>query len=197
MVTVAFSEMWSHKRRLAGSMIAVVLGVAFLAGTLLLGDTLKANFDKLFTTANGGTDVILRGSTQIGSDINQSRSGIDASLLGLARSTAGIADAVPYVQGFGQLVGSNGKRIGGNGPPTTAANWVGVPSLNPYRIVAGRAPRADNEVVINRGAAKKGKLHLGGTTTLLTPRPLRVTIVGISTFGTADGFGPSTFIRAR
>jgi len=193
MVTVAFSEMWSHKRRLAGSMIAVVLGVAFLAGTLLLGDTLKANFDKLFTTANGGTDVILRGSTQIGSDINQSRSGIDASLLGLARSTPGVADAVPYVQGFGQLVGSNGKRIGGNGPPTTAANWVGVPSLNPYRIVAGRAPRADNEVVINRGAAKKGKLHLGGTTTLLTPRPLRVTIVGISTFGTADGFGPSTF----
>ncbi|HEY3087481.1 MAG TPA: FtsX-like permease family protein [Jatrophihabitantaceae bacterium] len=193
MLRVGFSEVWSHKRRLAGSMIAVVLGVAFLAGTLLLGDTLKANFDKLFTTANGSTDVILRGSTQIGSDINQSRSGVDAALLGLARSTPGVADAEPYVQGFGQLVGSNGKRIGGNGPPTTAANWVGVPSLNPYRIVAGHAPQADNEVVINRGAAKTAKLHLGDTTTLLTPRPIRVTIVGISTFGTADGFGPSTF----
>jgi putative ABC transport system permease protein len=193
MLTVGFHEMWSHKRRLAGSMIAVVLGVAFLAGTLLLGDTLKANFDKLFTTANGSTDVILRGSTQIGSDINQSRSGVDASLLGLARSTPGVADAEPYVQGFGQLVGSNGKRIGGNGPPTTAANWVGVPSLNPYRIVAGHAPQADNEVVIIRGAAKTAKLHLGDTTTLLTPRPVRVTVVGISTFGTADGFGPSTF----
>jgi putative ABC transport system permease protein len=193
MLTVGFHEMWSHKRRLAGSMIAVVLGVAFLAGTLLLGDTLKANFDKLFTTANGSTDVILRGSTQIGSDINQSRSGVDASLLGLARSTPGVADAEPYVQGFGQLVGSNGRRIGGNGPPTTAANWVGVPSLNPYRIVAGHAPQADNEVVINRGAARTAKLHLGDTTTLLTPQPVRVTIVGISTFGTADGFGPSTF----
>jgi putative ABC transport system permease protein len=193
MLRVGFSEVWSHKRRLAGSTIAVVLGVAFLAGTLLLGDTLKANFDKLFTTANGSTDVILRGSTQIGSDINQSRSGVDAALLRLARSTAGVADAEPYVQGFGQLVGSNGKRIGGNGPPTTAANWVGVPSLNPYRIVAGHAPQADNQVVINRGAAKTAKLHLGETTTLLTPRPIRVTIVGISTFGTADGFGPSTF----
>jgi putative ABC transport system permease protein len=193
MIRVAVCEIWSHKRRLTGSMIAVVLGVAFLAGTLLLGDTLKANFDKLFTTANGGTDVILRGATQIGSDINKSRSGVDASLLGLARSTPGVADAVPYVQGFGQLVASNGKRIGGNGPPTTAANWVSVPSLNPYRIVAGHAPRADDEVVINRGAAKTGKLHLGDTTTLLTPRPVRVTIVGLSTFGTADGFGPSTF----
>src|SRR5206468_111787 len=45
----------------------------------------------------------------------------------------------------------------------------------------------------NRGAAKAGHLSLGDTTTLLTPQPLRVRIVGISTFGSADGFGPSTF----
>lgn len=190
---IALTEMWSHKRRLAGSMIAVVLGVAFLSGTLLLGDTLKANFDKLFTTANGSTDVILRGNTQIGSDINQSRSGIDATLADTAGRAPGVAAAVPYVQGFGQLVGHDGKRIGGNGPPTTAANWVDVPSLNPYRIVQGHAPQADDQVVINRGAAKTGKLHLGDTTTLLTPAPLRVKIVGISTFGTADGSGPATF----
>src|SRR5882757_984314 len=123
MTRIAFSDMWSHKRRLVGSMIAIVLGVAFLSGTLLLGDTLKANFDKLFTTANGSTDVILRGSTQIGSDIRQSRSSVDASLATVARNTPGVAAAEPYVQGDGQLVGSNGKRVGGNGPPTTAANW--------------------------------------------------------------------------
>src|SRR5882757_6795553 len=193
MRSVAFSEMWSHKRRLLGSMIAVILGVAFLSGTLLLGDTLKANFDKLFTTANGSTDVILRGSTQIGSGNNQARSGVDASLATLARQTPGVADAQPYVQGDAQLVDSFGKRVGGSGPPTTAANWVSVPSLNPYRIVDGHAPRADDEVVINRGAAKAGKLHLGDTTTLLTPAPVRVHIVGISTFGTADGLGTGTF----
>jgi len=193
MRSVAFSEMWSHKRRLLGSMIAVILGVAFLSGTLLLGDTLKANFDKLFTTANGSTDVILRGSTQIGSGNNQARSGVDASLATLARQTPGVADAQPYVQGDAQLVGGNGKRVGGSGPPTTAANWVSVPSLNPYRIVDGHAPRADDEVVINRGAAKAGKLHLGDTTTLLTPAPVRVHIVGIATFGTADGLGTGTF----
>jgi putative ABC transport system permease protein len=193
MLRIAVSDMWAHKRRLVGSMIAVVLGVAFLSGTLLLGDTLKANFDKLFTTANGSTDVILRGSTQIGSDINKSRSGVPVSLAASARSTPGVADAVPFVQGFGQLVDSNSKRIGGNGPPTTAANWVSVPSLNPYRIVEGRAPSADDEAVINRGAAKTGRLHLGETTTLLTPAPLRVKIVGIATFGTADGSGSATF----
>jgi putative ABC transport system permease protein len=59
--------------------------------------------------------------------------------------------------------------------------------------VSGHAPRADDEAVINRGAAKSGHLSLGATTTLLTPRPVRVRIVGIATFGSADGFGPSTF----
>ena len=104
-----------------------------------------------------------------------------------------MADAQPYLEGYGQLLGRDGKPIGGNGPPTRAANWISDPALNPYRLVQGHAPRADDEVVINRGAARTGHLALGATTTLLTPQPLRVHIVGITTFGTADGFGPSTF----
>ena len=70
-----------------------------------------------------------------------------ATLADTARKTPGVAAAVPYVQGFGQLTGSDGKRIGGNGPPTTAANWVDVPSLNPYRIVEGHAPLLQPEGV--------------------------------------------------
>src|SRR2546421_11566874 len=104
-----------------------------------------------------------------------------------------MADAQPYLEGYGQLLGRDGKPVGGHGPPTQAANWVGDPGLNPYRLVAGHAPRADDEVVINRGAAKTGHLALGMTTTLLTPQPVRVHVVGIATFGTADGFGPGTF----
>ncbi len=194
MFTIALSGIWAHKRRLTGSMLAVVLGVAFLAGTLLLGDTLKANFDKLFTQANGTTDVIVRGATEIKSGTGpDNRSAVAASLAPQLRGIPGVADAESYVEGFGQLLGHDGKRIGGNGPPTMAANWVSAPALNPYRLVQGRAPAADDEVVINRGAAKTGKLHLGDTTTLLTPRSVKVHIVGVSTFGTADGFGTTTF----
>src|SRR5689334_13545849 len=116
-----------------------------------------------------------------------------AFLLPRVRTVPGVADAQPYLEGYGQLLGRDGKPIGGNGPPTQAANWVADPALNPYRLVQGHAPRADDEVVINRGAAKTGHLALGMTTTLLTPQPLRVHIVGITTFGTADGFGPGTF----
>jgi putative ABC transport system permease protein len=189
MIAVTARSLWARKRRLVATLLAVGLGVAFLAGTLLLSDTLRANFDRLFTQADGGTDVVLRGATKVGAE----RTGVDASLLARVRSVAGVADAQPYLEGYGQLVGRDGKPIGGNGPPTQAANWVGDPALNPYRLVQGHAPRAGDEVVINRGAARTGHLTLGMTTTLLTPQPLRVHIVGITTFGTADGFGPGTF----
>ena len=189
MIALTARNLWARKRRLVATLLAVGLGVAFLAGTLLLSDTLRANFDRLFTQADGGTDVVLRGATKVGAE----RTGVDASLLQRVRTVPGVADAQPYLEGYGQLVGRDGKPIGGNGPPTEAANWVGDPALNPYRLVQGRAPRADDEVVINRGAARTGHLTLGATTTLLTPQPVRVHIVGITTFGTADGFGPGTF----
>jgi putative ABC transport system permease protein len=194
MLRVALNNVWSYKRRMVGTVLAVVLGVAFLAGTLLLGDTLSRNFDRLFIQANGTTDVLLRSTTKVGTYGGQDiRAGIDAALVNKIAAVPGVQQAVPYVEGAGQLLGSDGKAIGGNGPPTRAANWVAVPSLNPYRLASGRAPQADDEVVINRGAATTGHLRVGDRTTLLTPRPVSVRVVGISTFGTADGFGPTTF----
>ena len=194
MISITARSLWARKRRLVATLLAVGLGVAFLAGTLLLSDTLRANFDRLFTQANGSTDVVLRGATKVGTELGPgARTGVGADLLQRVRDVPGVADAQPYLEGYGQLLGRDGKPIGGNGPPTRAANWISDPALNPYRLVQGHAPRADDEVVINRGAARTGHLALGATTTLLTPQPLRVHIVGITTFGTADGFGPSTF----
>jgi putative ABC transport system permease protein len=193
MGSLTIKNLLAYRRRLVGTLLAIVLGVGFLSGTLLLGDTLSANFDHLFGRANGATDVIVRSATKISSDQRQNtRGAIEASLLRMVRATPGVADAQPYIEGYGQLLGSNQRPIG-NGPPTRAGNWVSDPSLNPYRLVAGRPPRAGNEVVINRGAAKTGHLHLGDNTTLFVPQPLPVRVVGIATFGTTDGFGPSTF----
>src|SRR5207247_11467459 len=90
MIAIAARSLWARKRRLVATLLAVGLGVAFLAGTLLLSDTLRANFDRLFTQADGGTDVVLRGATQLGSG-NSARTGVDASLLPRVRAGPGAA----------------------------------------------------------------------------------------------------------
>ncbi|MFD0276713.1 FtsX-like permease family protein [Kitasatospora sp. NPDC127111] len=186
----------AHKRRLAGTLVSILLGVSFLTGTMVLGDTLRANFDTLFADANAGTDVVVRSADVLDSPGTPGgvRAPLDAALAERLRAVPGVAAAEPSIQGAGQLVGSDGKPIGGQGPPTLAGNWLADSRLNPYKLAEGRAPVAPGEAVINRGAAKTGGLHVGSTTVLRTPDPVTVTVVGIATFGdSADGMGPSTF----
>jgi putative ABC transport system permease protein len=195
MLRLSLSSLWARKRRMLGTGIAVVIGVAFLVGTLVLGDTLEANFDRLFTQVSAGTDVVVRNSTSIESQrsLDDDRGLLPESVLRTVRGVDGVADAQGQVVGYGSLIGKDGSAIGGNGPPRLAGSWVRDPALNPYRLVDGRAPRAADEVVVNRGAAKAGDLSVGDTTTVQSPQPVRVRIVGIATFGSADGFGQATF----
>jgi putative ABC transport system permease protein len=191
MLWITLREMRAHARRLAGTGLAVVLGVAFLTGTLVLGATLHANFDSLLTEANAGTDVLVRNDTEL--DANVARAPIDAALVDRIAAVDGVAAAEGQVSGYGALLGSDGKAIGGNGPPQMAASWVTDPALNPYHLAEGRAPRADGEVVISKSTADNGHLSLGDTTTLLTPEPVEVTIVGLARFGDTDGLGGVTY----
>ncbi|HKA82281.1 MAG TPA: FtsX-like permease family protein [Acidimicrobiales bacterium] len=193
MLSLTVKEMRGHGRRLVGTAVAVFLGVAFLAGTLVLGDTLRNNFDNLFAEVNAGTDVVVRNTTDLGIEADEPRGLIDRSLVDRVAAVDGVAAAEPQVQGLGQLLGADGDAVGGGGPPQLAGSWTADEQLNPYRLAEGRAPEADDEVVINRGAADKGDLHIGDRTTVLTPEPVEVTIVGISTFGDQDGLGGVTF----
>ena len=191
MLSLTLKEMRAHARRLTGTSLAVVLGVAFLTGTLVLGATLRANFDDLFTEVNAGTDVVVRNATDLGMD--SPRGLIDRALVDRVAGIDGVEAAEPTVMGFGQLLGADGEAIGGNGPPQLAGSWVTDPDLNPYRLAEGREPEGDDEVVVNRGALDAGDLALGDTATLLTPEPVEVSIVGVSTFGDEDGLGGVTF----
>jgi putative ABC transport system permease protein len=197
MVTMTLRTLWARKRRLSATFLAVLLGVAFLAGTLALGDTLRANFADLFATVNQGTDAVVRGSVEIAASgrgaPDRARQPIDQSLVDRLRSVEGVAAAEPYVEGYGRILGADGQALGGNGPPTLAASWVADPELTPYRIVEGRRPQGSDEVVINRGAAAAGDLRVGDVTTVQTPEPVTVRIVGIATFGSADGLGQVTY----
>ena len=194
MFKLTVQNLRARKRRFVGTFVAIVLGVAFLSGTLVLGDTLTANFDRLFADANAGTDVVVRSSIDIPADDLQSGRGlIPASVVAQVAAVDGVAAAEPQVSGYGQLIGRDGKAIGGNGPPTLAGNWIANPELNAYRLAEGRAPAAGDEVVINRGAAETGGFGIGDTVTVRTPDPVQATVVGLSTFGGEDGFGAVTF----
>ena len=191
---VSLKGLWAHKRRLFGTVFAVLLGVTFLVGTLVLGDTMRAGFDDLFTEVNAGTDAVVRSATKIGGDQTETRGLIDTSLVEPIRNTDGVRAAIPSVQGFGQIVGKNGNPIGGNGPPTIAASWTDDPKLNPWDVAEGDAPTAEGEVAIDKKVADDEDIGIGDTITVLTPDPTQVKVVGILTIGGEDSLGAVTFV---
>ncbi|MDO0930897.1 ABC transporter permease [Streptomyces sp. DG2A-72] len=194
-VRLSVSSLRSHKRRFAGTFLAVFLGVAFLAGTLVMGDTLRASFDTMFGNATSGTDAVVRSADAITTpgESEGVREPVAADLVDSVEQVPGVAAAVPDIQGAGQLVGKDGDPVGGAGPPTLAGNWITDPDLNSYELAEGRAPEKSGEVVVNRGAAERGDLKIGDTTVLRTPDPVQVTIVGLATFGGEDGMAQVTY----
>ncbi|AUH44310.1 ABC transporter permease [Streptomyces sp. CMB-StM0423] len=185
----------THKRRFAGTFFAVLLGVAFLGGTLVMGDTLRSSFDAMFGRATSGTDAVVRGDDMIttpGESFGTRRT-VPTELADEIARMPGVAAAEPRIEGPGQLLDEDGEPVGGGGPPTLAGNWIADKELNSYQIDEGRAPERSGEAVINRGAAKDAGLGIGDSTTVRTPDPLKVTIVGISTFGGEDAMGQTSF----
>ena len=71
MLHVTSKGLLAHKLRLATTAIAVLLGVAFMAGTLVLTDTIGTTFDGLFADINAGTDVVVRGAQSVNSRVRR------------------------------------------------------------------------------------------------------------------------------
>src|SRR5439155_15320071 len=68
-------------------------------------------------------------------------------------------------------------------------SWNPDDRLSPVELVAGRAPAADNDVVLDRASAKKGGFRVGDAVTILTPDRHQLRVSGIATFGGRDSSG--------
>jgi len=197
MLQLTLRELAAKKRRLLTTGIAVMLGVAFMAGTLVLTSTISRTFDGLFADGYAGTDAYVRGTSEIDPEFGAQRPRLDASIVDSIQRVDGVAAAEAKVSGYAQLVDAAGKPVGdpGQGAPTFGESWMTVPELNPYRIAEGHAPTNADEIVIDRHSAKTGGIHVGDVTTVLTKHGSdRFTVSGIATFGDADSMGGASAV---
>ena len=196
MIRVGIKNLLAHKRRLSSTLTAVVLGVGFLAGVLVLSATINQSFNDLFGDANRGTDVYVRAHTSLQTTGFNTRPQIDPAVLDQVARIDGVEHAELAIDGLGQIVNASGKAVGipDRGPPTFASNWKTDERLNPYKLAEGRAPARDGEVVINRQAATDGGIHVGDQVTVTLREPAAATVVGLATFGTAESSGGSTYV---
>ena len=191
---LARKGMLAHKRRLVGLISAIALGVAFLTGTLVLGDTMRASFDEVFAAANSGTDAVVQGKIIVSGQRGDVKAPVPADLVPELEQVDGVRVAQPVISGLAQIVGSDGKPLGGNGPPTLAGNWVEDDTLNAQRVAEGAPPSRNDQIVIDNGSAIAGGFRLGDRVEVLTPDPVTFTVTGFTKYGDSDSLGGSTYV---
>ena len=95
MFKIALKGLLAHKLRLVTTALAVMLGVAFMAGTLVLTDTIDRTFNDLFADVYKGTDAVVRGQGSLRgpAEHRRPRGRVDASLVARSAPVPGVADA--------------------------------------------------------------------------------------------------------
>jgi putative ABC transport system permease protein len=175
----------------------VVLGVAFMSGTLILNATIGRVFDDLFADFGENTDAVVRGPVLYEDQQGQTtRDLLDESVVAASAKVPGVAAAEGSVSTVTiTVLDRKGDAMGGVGPPTIVGSWPTDEVMNPYEVVTGRAPTADGEAVIDRAGADKGEFKVGDRVNLVTPEGREsLRLVGITKFGEADSAGGSLFV---
>lgn len=201
MLRATLRSLLARKLRLLLSAMAVVLGVAFVAGAFVLTDSLGKTFTDLFATVNKNIAVDVRG-TEKGDGTADSDGGgrqfVPATAVASVRGVAGVAEVQPSIVNGGNMavLGKDGKALTSNGAPTIGANWIESDRLNQQRIVAGRGPRAPDEVVLDPKLAEKAGVGVGGRTVVFTPTgQVSATVVGLARYTNGkDSLGGESYV---
>ncbi|NKY34060.1 FtsX-like permease family protein [Nocardia speluncae] len=186
MRTVALRNLAAHKVRLALTLLSVVLGTAFIAGSFVFTDTLQRTFDGIFANEAAGVDVRLspeeRRSPGIPQDVADDVAAMD-----------GVRTVAPGIEGSVVLLDPAGKKA----VQTGGAPSFGMAYLPPERsvaqpdpFVAGGPPAEPGQVALNTGAAESAGLAVGDRTKVLVPShggPIDVTVTGLYAPATDTG----------
>ena len=129
---------------------------------------METGFGDMFDEANAGTDATCAAAPR--SATTTSVRGACSTPVVDDAAVDGVARGVLEIYGIGQIVGSDGDPLGGNGLPTQAGNWIADPEINPWQIADGR-PEGPGEVVVDKASADDGDLEVGDATTIRTSIP--------------------------
>ncbi|WP_371670974.1 ABC transporter permease [Streptomyces sp. NBC_00289] len=185
MLRTALRNVLAHKARLLMTVLAVMLGVAFVSGTLVFTNTISDAYQKSSAKGFDQVDVAVQAESQedkgdrIGKTPELTRAMLDKSA-----QVPGAASATGVVTGFTAIADKHGKLIGG-GFQSQGGNYWGAKDAR-YPLAEGHAPSGTGEVLIDSATARRAGYEVGDTVRISVDGPvLTPKITGI--FTTDDG----------
>ncbi|MET9681885.1 ABC transporter permease [Streptomyces coeruleorubidus] len=185
MFRTALRNVLAHKARLLMTVLAVMLGVAFVSGTLVFTNTISDAFQKSSAKGFDQVDVAMTADYQ---DAEGDRVGklhdLTQATLDKTERVPGAASAIGVVQGFTAVADKDGKLLG-DGFQSQGGNYWGTKDPR-YPLVSGHAPKGPGEILIDSETAKRAGYQVGDTVRMSVDGPvLTPRITGV--FTTDDG----------
>ncbi len=205
MYRAAWKSLLHRRARLLLSALAIVLGVAFVSGSLIFTTLLSTSFNGLLrgTVADVNVDPVGTYSSS-GSRFDPATSTAGRALLTPAqlarlRSVPGVQSATGTVFSVNTYpIGSNGKVIATIGAPGVGINWYTDPAfggLTGVVLKSGHPPQGPDEMVIDPVTLAKSGYRLGDRmrVSLPTGNVVTKTIVGTGQWG-GGGTAGATYV---
>lgn len=184
MIRLTWRSLRAHRMRLLLTSVAVILGTAFVAGTMVFTDTLQRTFDELIAASDA--DVYVEPDTPVTAWSNGAALITPAQADTIA-STPGVKEVTRELLVDGvQVIGRDGTPVGVPQAPSFGAAWDDS-ELSGVTLASGRAPSGDDEVALDTQTAEKAGLAIGDEVHLVTPGPpVTATLVGLVTYGNGN-----------
>ncbi|MFF8015337.1 FtsX-like permease family protein [Streptomyces sp. NPDC007929] len=159
MFRTALRNVLAHKARLLMTVLAVMLGVAFVSGTLIFNDTLSGGYRDQNAKSYAHVDVEVRSYSE-----SEKVPGLSGKTLEQIARLDGVAEAVGRVGGGAGVADKDGRLIG-SGPSGMGANFApGKDGKDPlYVFTDGSGPTEPGQVALDRDTAEKGGYRVGDT----------------------------------
>jgi putative ABC transport system permease protein len=183
---VALRGLRARPLRTVLTAMSVVLGVAMIAGTYVLTDTINKSFSQVFAQANSGTDVVVSPKQVDDAFSDSDPPPISDALVKRVGAIDGVRAAAGGVQGDASIRNADGDRVG----RFNLVLSVLPQPLDPFQYVSGRAPRSGGELALSAKAFKEEGFKLGDRVTVVGDEGAkRYTLVGSAKFGDVDTVG--------
>jgi len=183
---VALRGIRAHLVRFVLSVLAVSLGVAFVAGTFSLRTMMTSTFSGIVDSSMLG-DAYVRGSepnadANSSSSAGQTRTTVPASLAGSIARVHGVAKAFADISGPIVLVGADGTAVQSTQAPSFGMALY--PDDTTVKILTGRAPRDGGEIGLESATLESSGLSVGDRTKVVLAGKVRnVQVVGDVSIG--------------
>jgi putative ABC transport system permease protein len=186
---MALRGLLARKLRTALTGFAVVIGVAFVAGTFIFTDTINASFDDLFERVSKGVDVNVTAKQAVEGDFGGRIQPLPPGTLEKVESASGVDAAEPRFEVQVTIFDKDGDAIGGGGPPSIVFS-TNEERFDPLTYVEGERATEPGQVTLDLATAERYDFAVGDRLRIAGRAPAReFEISGITKLGDQKSLG--------